>query len=566
MRSSTSIDAANIPTTNPDYYAQLEAQVDTEQWLRLSAIEHATGDWDSYFTQNQWNMYLYRTTHVKWTALKWDWNITLGGGTATWGPDGGNLFNYGSVDPVMAIFHNYPAYQRAYLRAFQDIANSAMNNSLINPMLEAKYAAFVANGLTTTSWNGGVTVTDPRTALEGWIGTMHDSLVAALASHGVSNIPFAIKSVNVTNNLATLSGTAPLAVKTLWFNGVAWPLTWPTTTGWTATVPLAPGTNLLSVLGVDLQGQPVSGASANVTATSKGATPSPTGQVVINEIMCDPLAPNAQYLELYNRSASVTFDLSGWQLQGVGYTFPAGSFIGPNSFLVLAANRLAFATAYGPASLVFDTFPGSLSASGELLTLLEPGLTPDSNVIINQVLYGNQPPWPASEPGSSLQLLDPLQDNWRVGNWAVSLTNAATTNQPQWQYVSLTGTAPRPILLICMHNTAGDGYVANLSLVAGSVPEQGVNLLTNGDFASPLSGPWTVSANMAGLAISTAVKHSGSASLHVVASSPGDAIGNSIWENTGPIVTNGTYTLSYWCLPVPVPASCWFRLSVNRPQ
>ncbi len=66
---------------------------------------------------------------------------------------------------------------------------------------------------------------------------MHNSLLAALASHGVSNIPFAVNSVTVNNNLATISGTAPLAVKTLWFNGVAYPLTWPTVTGWTATSP-----------------------------------------------------------------------------------------------------------------------------------------------------------------------------------------------------------------------------------------------------------------------------------------------------------------------------------------
>ena len=80
------IDAANIPTTSPAYYAQMEALVDTEQWLRLSAMEHASGDWDSFFTQNQWNMYIYKPTHGKWTALKWDWNIALNlGGTASWG-------------------------------------------------------------------------------------------------------------------------------------------------------------------------------------------------------------------------------------------------------------------------------------------------------------------------------------------------------------------------------------------------------------------------------------------------------------------------------------------------
>ncbi len=84
------IDAANTPTDSPAYYDRMEALVDTEQWLRLSAIEHATGDWDSFFTQNQWNMYNYKPTQGKWTAMKWDWNITLGGGTSTWGRTAAN--------------------------------------------------------------------------------------------------------------------------------------------------------------------------------------------------------------------------------------------------------------------------------------------------------------------------------------------------------------------------------------------------------------------------------------------------------------------------------------------
>jgi hypothetical protein len=534
------IDAANIPTNNPDYYAQMEAQVDTEEWLRLSAIEHATGDWDSFFTQNQWNMYIYRTANVKWTAIKWDWNITLGGGTSTWGPDGGNLFDYGSVDPIMATFHNYPAYQRAYLRAFQDIANYAMNNSLINPMLEAKYAAFVANGLTTTSYNG-LTVSNPRNALEGWIGTMHSSLLAALASSGVTNIPFAIKSVTVNNNLATITGTAPLAVKTLWFNGVAYPLTWPTVTGWTATVTLQPGANLLSVQGIDINGQPVPGASATATATFAGAVPSPVGLVVINEIMYNPQVPNAQYIELYNRSPNITFDLSGWQLQGVGYTFPAGSMIRPNSFLVLAANRQAFATAYGPTNLVWDIFPGALPASGKLLTLMQPGLTPDSNLIVAQVLYANTPPWPQTAgAGSSLQLIDARQDNWRVGNWTAVQTN--TTAAPHWFYVSASIPATSSTFLLYLES-AGDIYVDDMELLDAF----GVNHLVDGGFESPLDGVWNLTTNFAQSALSTAVEHSGNSSLHLVATDAGTGSGNAIYQNINPPLALGQYyTLSLW--------------------
>ena len=145
--------------------------------MRLSAMEHATGDWDSFFTQNQWNMYCYKPTMGKWTALKWDWNITLGGGTQTWGPDASELFDVGSNDPIMGDFQNYTPYRRAYLRALQDIANLAMNNAVVNPMLEAKYAAFVANGLTNAAY--GLVVQDPAKpgGLEQWIGTMHNSLV-----------------------------------------------------------------------------------------------------------------------------------------------------------------------------------------------------------------------------------------------------------------------------------------------------------------------------------------------------------------------------------------------------
>ncbi len=162
-------------------------------------------------------------------------------------------------------------------------------------------------------------------------------------------------------------------------------------------------------------------------------------------------------------------------------------------------------------------------------------------------------------PASSLQLVDPHQDNWRVGNWQAVPTNTSATLQ--WQYVTLTGSATQPTLLVCMHGTAGDVYVDDLKLVAGNVPEAGANLIQDGDFESPLTGPWTLSTNMVNSSISTAIKHSGNASLHVVATSPGDTVSQAIWENTSPIVTNDTYTLSYWYLPSTNGTQMLIRLS-----
>jgi hypothetical protein len=545
------IDAANTPQNTSAYYANMESQVDTEEWLRLSAVEHATGDLDSFFTLVHWNMYCYKPTLGKWTALKWDWNITLGSGGGWWGPDTSNLFTfsttdpsqYGGYDPLMTAFHSYPPYRRAYLRAFQDLANLAVNNARINPMLDAKYAAFVANGLS---------VKDPATpgGLESWIGSMHNSLLAALASQGVSSVAFAINSTVVSNNVALVSGTAPLAVKTIWFNGVAWPLTWNTVTDWTVQVPLHPGTNALSVVGLDLHGQPVAGATNNLAAVYTGGLASPVGQVVFNEIMYNPPVPGAGYVELYNNSTNTTFDLSGWEISSLGYTFPLGSLLGPNSYLVLVANPSAFAGAYGGNIAIFDTFPGSLQASGQTLKLVQSGTNGLAGSVVATVQYRASPPWPASANagGSSLQLIDPLQDNWRAGNWAASAISTANPSSARWVYFTATGIASSSRLNIYLLGP-GIAYLDDLKLVAGTVPENGVNLVSDGDFASPLASSWNLGPDFTSSGLASNLVHSGNSSLQAVNLGAGTSTGDAIYQYLSPALSTGAvYTLSFWYL------------------
>ena len=555
------IDAANTPTNTTAYYANMESQVDTEEWLRLSAVEHATGDLDSFFTLVHWNMYCYKPTMGKWTALKWDWNITLGAGTSPgWGPDGAQLFTfsttspgqYGGYDPLMTTFHDYPPYRRAYLRGFADVANLAMNNARINPLLDAKYSAFVANGLTRTSFNG-LTVKNPAApgGLESWIGTMHNSLLAALGSQGVSNIPFTINSDAVSNNVANITGTAPLAVKTIWFNGVEWPVIWSSVTTWKVTVPLAAGTNQFSVLGVDLHGQPVTGASNTMAVVNSAAPVSPQGQVVINEIMYQPTVAGADYVELFNNSPATTFDLSGWQLRELGYTFPAGSMLNPNSYLVLAGNRSMFSSAYGGTIALFDTYPTSLSQSGQRLTLFAPGNNGSSGLVVSELQYGSRAPWPqpANKPGSSLQLIDAHQDNWRVGNWGASAGTNPNGPAAQWAYFTVTGTASSSRLNIYLQGS-GLAYIDDVKLVAGSVPESGINLISDGDFESSLTGNWNQGPDYDISALITNTVHGGSSSLQIVATAAGNSSnGDAVYQDINPPLTSGqTYTLSFWYL------------------
>ena len=523
------VNAANSYGT-PNYVANMENLADMENWMRVFAANHAAANRDSFGATTEQNLYGYIGTQgTKYSLLMFDFNICLDHGA--WGP-GQNLLLVDSDDPYVADIYSNPTFARMYWRALQELVNGPLNLANTAPLCDAKHNAFVANGLS---------VEDPNASMLPWIASAGTSIAAHLAA--VNTGSFSVTSVMTNNNVAYVTGTAPVNVDSVWINGVAYPLTWTTLTNWTITLPLASGTNQLSVVGVDRNGQPITGDSNSVSVVCNGTNSSPAGQVVINEIMYAPAVNNAQFVELYNCSTNVTFDLSGWQLQGLAYTFANGSLIGPTNYLVLAANGAAFAEAYGATNPVFDTFSGTLSPNGETLTLNTAG-----NMPVAKVKYENQLPWPtnASGTGASLQLIDPHQDNWRVGNWTAVSTNAPASLQ--WMYVTATGTASSSLLYIYLQS-AGDVYVDDIKLVAGSVPGASANVLSDGDFESGFPGPWTVSPNLASSALSTTITHSGNASLHVISTSGGTTQSSAIWQTISPPLTaSATYSLSFWYL------------------
>jgi hypothetical protein len=159
-------------------------------------------------------------------------------------------------------------------------------------------------------------------------------------------------------------------------------------------------------------------------------------KVVINEIMFHPAVAKAEFIELHNFSAVTAQDLSGWQLVGTGFTFPPGTVLEPGAFLAVARDRSVFQATYGPNLPVIGNYPEAIPPESATLSLRRPIATNavDHTVVyqvIDEVTFDNRLPWPkaADGLGPSLQLVDPRQDNDRVGNWLA--VQGLITNQPQ---------------------------------------------------------------------------------------------------------------------------------------
>lgn len=519
------IDAASTYGT-PGYAERMEHLANMENWMRVFAANHAAGNWDAFGCPNAQNLYGYvGTKGTRYSLLMFDFNIVIGNGS--WGP-GESLFAANGQDPNTQNIYNEPVFRRMYWRALEELVNGPLDVSVSGPLMDAKYKAFAANGLQ---------VENPNASIKNWLTRARSSIANQLGAANATS--FTVNpGVTLSNNVAFLTGQAPVSIKSIRVNGAEWPLTWTDVKSWRIAVPLVNGSNYLSVVGVDINGQPVAGASNVLSAIYSGALPAASNHVVISEIQYAAAVPGAEFVELFNTSTNVTFDLSNLEVRGVGYTFPPGATIGPGEYRVLAANLTAFAAAYGAAAPVYAAFGGTLQPDGETLTLLWPA----SGERVTRVKYRNGRGWPAaSQWGSSLQLRDMAQDNWRPGNWAMALPN--TPPEPQWVFVSSNVTVNGKTLLLYL-GSAGEIFLDDLSVTQAG----GANRVVNGDFESPLAGTWTLSANFAQSRLDTSVKHSGNSSLRMVATAAGTGSGNAVYQTISSLATGQQYTISFWFL------------------
>jgi len=171
----------------------------------------------------------------------------------------------------------------------------------------------------------------------------------------------------------------------------------------------------------------------------------PLTSVVINELMYHPNDPSGtnentllEYIELFNpTTAPVSLqDTNGnWRLNGgVGFNFPPNTTIPAGGTLLLvnfdptdttASN--AFRSSYGitsPGLAILGPYSGKLGNRSDRVALEKPQYPdlpgePYSWVIVDEVIYGNQNPWPVSAngAGSALQRLAGSQSGNDPASW-----------------------------------------------------------------------------------------------------------------------------------------------------
>ncbi len=149
------------------------------------------------------------------------------------------------------------------------------------------------------------------------------------------------------------------------------------------------------------------------------------GDVIISEIMANPVAegnlPNAEYIELYNRSAGA-ISLKGlvWQ-DATNSTFLERAVINPKSYFILTKTSTANLFQLGVDVMGVRNWP-SLNKSEDFLTLA----IADGH-ILDQVRYDQSWYGLAGADDRSLELVDPEHLCGQSRNWSASVADQGGT-------------------------------------------------------------------------------------------------------------------------------------------
>jgi len=198
--------------------------------------------------------------------------------------------------------------------------------------------------------------------------------------------------------------------------------------------------------------------------------------VTFNEIQYNPAGTSeaGEYVELFNQMG-IKVDISGWRIDGIGYTFPANTIVNPGTYIVVAKT---------PGAGQFGPFSGSIQNNGQRLRLIN-----HSDRMMDEIDFGDDAPWPAGADGSGFTLakLLPYTDSGRHANWTVSAQQNGTPGTVNFPAAG----APPPVTTVNLFNLDntwrfnqnGPAYDSTWAQTAHAVGGTGVNQWESGSGA-----------------------------------------------------------------------------------
>ena len=374
-------------TKNPEYIQHLEKVANMEQWMRVFAVENIVCNWDSYGASNGQNMSTFKPAEGRFEMIPWD--IDLGLGKGSFGSNN-QLFStrnpyFWSLtgDPIIKKIYRVNHFKRHYLRAVLELLDGPMKGDAFREYVDKKYDALKANKQTVNRPTSLTSFIKNRSSyLQKTIDKLDDEFSVTQLS--------AIQTDKLT---VTLSGSAPLRMRSLQVNGVPQQLEWKRLTGWQLVLPVEATQKSYTLTAIAGDGQPIEDATQSIEVSYTGDAAFPHESLQINEWMAsnDTTIKDASdgdfddWIELHN-SSELPVNLSGWWLTDDKtsprkWQFPEGTTISNKGYLLIWADDEPLQTG--------DEFhvPFKLTAKGESILLFDP-----DGRLADEVTFGKQKP------------------------------------------------------------------------------------------------------------------------------------------------------------------------------
>jgi len=153
---------------------------------------------------------------------------------------------------------------------------------------------------------------------------------------------------------------------------------------------------------------------------------------------------SGDWIELHN-TGSIYLDLSGWVLEDSDslFTLPAGSFIAPGGFMIIASDPADFFNVHPSVGGVKGPLGFNLKSEGEVLVLRKP-----DGCITDFIAFENDAPWPdtIAMDNRTLSVADPALGKHLSTRWDASAQYGGSPGQPN-DFSICNGINPTPMVL-----------------------------------------------------------------------------------------------------------------------